>query len=117
MSTASTLKEVLAVHGLSEQSLKRKLSRDYRKQFTNRVGEWKALGSVIGFTQEQITTIDDEYENEEQKKTTLFIQWTDRHGEEATYLKLAELLFAGELRDLLNDLCSIMSPSISAVSG
>ena len=120
MSTPNTLKEILVTHNLDEESLKRKLSDEHRKELARRVNDWKAVGSVVGFTQEQIKTIDDEYASEEQKKTALFVQWTERHGEEASYFKLAEMLFVGELRDLLNVMCSILSQTVhspSTVSG
>ena len=114
MSTANTLKEILVTHSLDEESLKRKLSDEHRQELAKSVNDWKVVGSVIGFTQEQIKTIDDECASEEQKKTALFSQWTERYGEEATYFKLAELLFDGEQRDLLKELCSISSASTAS---
>ena len=111
MSTANhTLKEILVTNNLDEESLKQKLSDEHRQELAKKINDWKVVGSVIGFTQEKIKTIDDDPDaSEEQKKTALLIQWTERHGEEASYFKLAELLFDGEQRDLLKELCSIFS--------
>ena len=49
-----------------------------------RIKDWKAVGAILGFTQEELDMIDGGYKNDDQKKTTLLIQWSMRHGKEAT---------------------------------
>ena len=114
MATSSTaLSEVLAVHGLDENDLMRTLSKEHRQELTERIENWKAVGAVLGFDQDELDVIDQEYENVQQKKTNLFVQWIVRHRGEATILKLAEQLFTGEKMDLLKDLCGILASDTS----
>ena len=105
---SDTLSQTLAVHGLSESNLTRTVSKAHRQEFIKKIVDWKVVGAALGFAEEELDIIDDGYENDEQKKTNLFIQWSVRHREEATYLKLAQLLFNGGLRDLLESLCAIL---------
>ena len=114
MATSSTaLSEILAVHGLSENGLRRTLSKEHRQELTERIENWKAVGAVLGFDQDELDVIDQEYENVQQKTTNLFVQWIVRHRGEATCLKLAEQLFTGEKMDLLKDLCGILASDTS----
>ena len=114
MATSSTaLSEILAVHGLDEIDLRRTLSKEHRQKLTERTENWKAVGAVLGFDQDELDIIDQEYENVQQKKTNLFVQWIVQHRGEATYLKLAEQLFTGERMDLLKDLCGILASDTS----
>ena len=106
---STTLSDILAVQGLDENALRRTLSKEHRQELTERIENWKAVGAVLGFDQDELDFIDQEYENVQLKKTNLFVQWIVRHRSEATYLKLAEQLFTGERMDLLKDLCGILA--------
>ena len=105
---STSLSEILVTHGLDESVLKRILSKEDRQELCERIKEWKTVGVALGFTQEELDIIDDQYENDERKKNNLFWKWIVKHRREATYLKLAQVLFDGELTDLLEDLCAIL---------
>ena len=109
MATKSSLKHILATYRLGERDIKQVCSKEHRDEFATRIVDWKAVGAALGFTQEELDMIDGEYENDDQKKTTLLFQWSIRFGKEATYLKLAKHLFAGDLLALLQQLCTIIS--------
>ena len=108
MSTSS-LEEILVIHRLSERDLTQVCSKEHRGEFTKRLNDWKAVGGALGFTQEELDMIDSGFQTEEQKKTTLLFQWSMRDKKEATYLNLAKSLFAGELLDLLQELCVLLT--------
>ena len=117
MATSTSFEEILSIHRLSEGDLNQVYSKEHRDELTKKINDWKAVGAALGFTQEDLDMIDLGYENDGQKKTTLFIQWSMRDKKEATYLNLAKLLFAGGLLDLLQELCILLSratPTISA---
>ena len=105
---SNNLDDFLTAHRLDRRDLRRICSKEHRDEFAKRIRDWKAVGAVLGFTQEQLDAIDAEHNSEEQKKTILFDQWSEDNGEKATYLKLAELLFAGQL-NLLQELCLILA--------
>ena len=105
----ANLKNILANYRLNERDLKQTCSKEHRDELTRRINDWKAVGAALGFTQEELDMIDSGYENDDQRKTTLFIQWCMRVGKEATYLNLAKLLFAGGQLELLQQLCTIIS--------
>ena len=106
---ATSLEEILAIHRLEESDLNRICSKEHREEFTKRIKQWKAVGAALGFTQEHLESIDNCFQSEEKKKTVLLFQWIMRDGKEATYLKLAKLLFAGELLDVLRELCLLLT--------
>ena len=109
MATKSSLKDILVIYRLDERDLKQTCSKEHKDEFIKRIKDWKAVGAVLGFTQEELDMIDGGYENDDQKKTTLLIQWSMRFGKEATYLKLAKQLFAGKQLDLLQQLCTVIN--------
>ena len=118
MATTGTrcLEEILAIHCLSEGDLNQIYSKEHRDELINKIKDWKVVGAALGFSQKELDLIDSGYENDNQKKTGLFVQWSMRDGEEATYLKLANVLFAGKQLDLLQELCVLLTkakPSIS----
>ena len=106
---STSLGEILAIHHLSEGDLSQVCSKEHRDELTKRINDWKAVGAALGFTQEELDMIDSGYENDDQRKTTFFIQWCMRVGKEATYLNLAKLLFAGGMLDLLQELCILLT--------
>ena len=113
MSTA--LSEILAIHALDENDLRRTLSKEHREELTKRIENWKAVGAALGFDQDHLDLIDqaNNLKDVQHKKTNLFVQWIVRHRDEATYLKLAKQLFTGERMDLLKDLCGILASDTS----
>ena len=114
MATKSSLKHILAAYRLNERDLKQTCSKEHRDEFATRILDWKAVGAVLGFTQEELDMIDGEHEDDDQKKSTLLFQWSIRFGKEATYLKLAKHLFAEALLDLLQQLCTILSKATTS---
>ena len=105
---STSLSEILATHGLDERVLRRTVANEDKLKLAKRIKDWKEVGVALGFTQKEVDIIDDQYENDEQKKKNLFVQWSVKHREGATYLKVAQVLFDGGLRDLLEDLCAIL---------
>ena len=105
---ATSFEEILAIDCLSEDYLTRICSKEHRDELTKRMKNWKAVGAALGFTQEELDMIDGGLTNEEQKKTTLLLQWSMREKKNATYLNLAKSLFAGGQGDLLQELCSLV---------
>ena len=104
----SKLDDFLTAHRLDRRDLQRVCSKVHRDEFSKRIRDWKAVGTALGLSQEQLDAIDAAHKSEEQKKIILFDQWSERDGEKATYLKLAELLLAGQLNPL-QELCSILA--------
>ena len=107
-SMSISFEEFLANHRLSKGDLSHVCSKEHRDELTKRINDWKAVGAALRFTQKELDMIDSGYENDDQKKTTLLIQWCMRVGKEATYLNLAKLLFTGGMLDLLHQLCVLL---------
>ena len=108
---STSLSEILATHGLHENALKRAVAKEDKLELAKRINDWKAVGVALGFTQEDLDLYDDAFETDELKKNNIIIQWTVKHRKEATYFKLAQILFDGGLRDLLKDLCVLSKKS------
>ena len=105
----SALCEILSAHSLTEEDLKRKLSKGDSEKLSKKILDWNSAGAALGLSEEAIHFIDDEYECIVEKSVAVIRRWRDRNKDRATYLKLAELLVAGGLRDLAGELCSIIS--------
>ena len=105
---STDLGEILATRGLDRNSLMEILSKEDRQELCERIQNWKAVGVALGFTQEELNKIDNSFENDEGKKRNLFWKWIVRHRREATYLKLAQVLFDGGLRHPLGELCDVL---------
>ena len=106
---ATSLKEVLAAHGLNEKDLGKICSSEHRDELIGTITNWKEVGAALGFTQEDLDMIASGFPSEEQKKAALLFQWSMRDKKEATYFRLAKFLFAGGLLYLLDELCRIIN--------
>ena len=108
---STSLSEILATHGLHENALKRTVAKEDKLELAKRINDWKAVGVALGFTQEELDLYDDAFDTDELKKNNIIIQWTIKYRKEATYFKLAQVLFDGGIKDLLKDLCAILMKS------
>ena len=108
---STSLSEILATHGLHENALKREVAKEDKLELAKRINDWKAVGVALSFTQEDLDLFDDTFETDELKKNNIIIQWTMKYRKEATYFKLAQVLFDGGIKDLLKDLCAILMKS------
>ena len=99
--------EILSSYGLEKKALDRRCSDGHRRNFALTFSEWRVVGDLLHFADEDLDAIDRSNSTEAQKKTALLDFWTERDGEEATYLKLAEALIAGQHRDLVESLCKL----------
>ena len=108
---STSLSDILATHGLHKNALKEAVAKEDKLVLAKRIKDWKAVGVALGFTQEDLDLYDDAFETDELKKNNIIIQWTVKHRKEATYLKLAQVLFDGGMTDLLKVLCAILKKS------
>ena len=112
-----TLDEIFANYNQSEENLTRLCSDEHRDELAKKIKDWKSVGPALRFNQRELNMIDNGYENDDQKKTTLLIQWSMRKGKGATYLNLAKLLFDGGLLDPLTELCCILARATPRSTG
>ena len=85
-----TLDEILYRHGLEKKHLERKIPAEMRLELLPLLDDWKMTGYYLGFTEQNLNDIEVDNPSEERRRMALLNEWEQRHGEEATYLKLAE---------------------------
>ena len=73
-----------------------------------RLADWKAFGHFLGLPSEKLAAIEVENRTEDQRKIALLDVWVEKEDERATYLKLVEVLYERNRRDLVRELCDLL---------
>jgi hypothetical protein len=107
-----TLDEILLRHGLKTTDLDKQCPLEVRNEVAVKITDWKAVGRCFNFSVEKIQRIDRENRSQDQRKVALLGAWSEREGERATYLKLAEVFHRRKRQDLVEFLCVKIKPSI-----
>ena len=68
--------------------------RIIRNKVAVKLIDWKVFGAFLGFPPEKLASIDVECRSEDERKIALLDCWHEREGEDATCLRLAEVLYA-----------------------
>ena len=101
----TTLDDILIHCGLEKKDLVGECPRDIRIKLAVKLVDWKVFGAFLGFPPEKLASIDTENRTEDQRKIALLDSWHERESEDATSLKLAEVLYERNRRDLVSYLC------------
>ena len=81
--------------------------RIIRNKVAVKLIDWKVFGAFLGFPPEKLASIDVECHSEDERKIALLDCWHEREGEDATCLRLAEVLYDRNRRDLVCYLCEL----------
>ena len=98
---APSLDGILRMYGLERRHLQLACPRDIKLRIAERISNWKMIGTLLGFDRIRLYAIDRENHTEDERKVALFDAWSERDGNEATCLKLAEVLLSNQRRDLV----------------
>ena len=101
----TTLDDILIHCGLEKRDLIGECPREIRVKLAVKLIDWKVFGAFLGFPPEKLASIDAENRTEDQRKIALLDSWHERESEDATSLKLAEVLYERNRRDLVSYLC------------
>ena len=99
------LEDVISRHGLRREDLELVCPRDVRISVAVKLVDWQMVGYCFGFPEQKITAIDRENYTEDQRKVALLNAWSEREGDGATFLKLADVLHQRKRNDLVDFLC------------
>ena len=91
---------------LTKEDLRCPVRKPHLSRIAIRIGDWKSCASLLGFDQDLIQDIDDEEKTSKRKRIRVLSNWQERHGKDATYLRLAEVFEDLERRDLIELLIS-----------
>ena len=111
-----TLDEILLRHGLKTTDLDKQCPLEVRNEVAVKITDWKTVGHYFNFTVAKIRSIERGNRSQAQCKIALLAAWSERDGEGATYLKLAEVFHRQNSRDLVEFLCEKIKPSIVPLS-
>ena len=67
--------------------------------------DWEMVGYCFSFPPEKIAAIERQNYTEDQRKVALLNAWSEREGDGATFLKLADVLHQRKRNDLVDFLC------------
>lgn len=103
----ASLAEIVGHYGLEKRDLELECPREIRIKVAVKLIDWKVFGAFLGFPSEKLASIDAENRTEDQRKIALLDSWHERENEDATCLKLAEVLYDRNSRDLVSQLCEL----------
>ena len=103
------VEEILSRYGFHEGVLNKECSNDIRIEIARKLEDWKLMGRRgFRFEQCEVSSIDEEKKSVEMQKIALMDAWARKHGKDASYLKLAQALYRGGRRDLVDHLCKML---------
>ena len=111
-----SLDEIVLANGLEKRQLKLKCSQYIKLRISQEVSDWKMIGMLLGFKRARLDAIDRDNRTEGQRKIALFEAWSEQNGNEATYLKLAEVLLHHQRRDLVELLCELVKTQLQTAT-
>ena len=104
----STLEELLGHHGLKKGNLDRQCPQEVVTKIALELGfeNWQVLGRIgFGFPDSKIAAIGRSTKQGDERNEALLTFWMKTNGKNATYLMLAEALYAAELLEVLDKFC------------
>lgn len=104
----STLEELLGHHGLKKGNLDRQCPQEVVMKIALELDfeNWQVLGRTgFGFPDSKIAAIARSTKQGDERKKALLTFWMKTNGKNATYLMLAEALYAAELLEVLDKFC------------
>ena len=90
------LEDILSRYRLNEEDLDRECPRDVVLEVVVKLDDWQM---VLCYSKETLRKIEIENRTEDQRKVALLDNWSRREGKDATYLKLARVLYRRDRRD------------------
>ena len=109
------LEDILSHYGLEKKDLERPCPSDIRISIAVKLVDWKTTGRYLGVPLEKLAAIGRENTTEDQRRIALLDCWEEREGRNASCLKLADVLYRRERRDLVELLCVKIKASTSLV--
>lgn len=99
------LEDILSRYRLNEEDLDRECPRNVMLEVAVKLDDWQMFGYFLYYSKETLRKIEIENRTEDQRKVALLDDWRRREGKDATYLKLARVLYRRDRRDLVEFLC------------
>ena len=101
MYSTVNLDQILARRGLKLIDLNKTIGVTHLNRFALRVRDWKSCAALLGIEQQDVDDIDDEQKKVKHKRLALFYRWWLLNGENATFIKLANVLVELQDRNLI----------------
>ena len=110
---APSLEDILSHHGFQRDGiLCQRCPDEIRVKIALKLDNWRLMGREgFRFESHEVSSIDEDPRNKsvEMQKIALLDAWDRKHGKDASYFKLAQDLFAGRRRNLVDDLCTMVN--------
>ena len=112
-SEAPSLESILSHHGVQNELLDSQCSNKVRIKISEKLNDWKYLCRVgFGFEAYEVTSISHDNDTLSSQKIAFLDTWARKHGKDASYLKLAQGLYSGGRRDLVDYLCVMLNDQV-----
>ena len=110
---SSNYESFLASHNLQPAQLDIPCQPKILLSMVPAITQWKLLAKALDLTSAEIADIEQEKDNEKEKKCQVFVVWCQKSGPDATYLKLMEAIFNLNNTALANNCMDILKSSIT----
>ena len=105
------LDALLTGRALTREDISKPCSEETLRKIAIKITRWKILRPLIYLTLEDEKKIIEENSKNADRKTAMLLTWSERFGEDATYLKLAKGFEAAKWRDRVIELLDLFSES------
>ena len=105
------LNDILSQYDLKIEHLQKECPHKIQLQISKKLKDWKMLGCSLKLSEQDLTAISRENCTILQQKVAMLDTWHKREGSNATYLKLAKVLYQHGRRDLVELLCHVLKPT------
>lgn len=105
-----TLEESLQKFNLTKEVVNHACNHDDLVKIALIIGDWRTVGGLLGYSQENLGDIDEQYSTStpKVKKIALLETWMNREGKNATYLKLLKVFHGLQRQDIIDSICNII---------
>ena len=102
MAEEPTLDTILESRSLTRDDLDHKCSDErHMNKLALEIHTWKAVAALLGLSKQDKENIEADNRTNADRKIAMLRRWSERYGDGATYLKLAETFEALKRRDLI----------------
>ena len=108
MEPPPTLHTILAARQLAKTSLDVKCAEKHLIAITQSITSWKQLSPFLGLSQQDEEDIEADNSKNAKKKVAMMRRWSEKFGEEATYLRMAEAFETLQWRNCICDLLDLL---------
>ena len=116
MEPPPTLHTILAARQVAKSSLDVKCAEKHLTAITQSITSWKQLSPFLGLSPQDEEDIEADSSKNAERKVAMMRRWSEKFGEEATYLRMADAFETLQWRNCICDLLDLLQDRLRTES-